>query len=99
MRSCTIVTPSERNIITVRVIASRWWLITLCACGFASAAAWSHRFRTDYAVGNDLITLTRLPVLSGPLAYLHRAGYADYVAFLMSCQLVGLFAKCQDRQP
>ncbi len=97
MRSCTIVTPSERNIITVRVIASRWWLITLCACGFASVPAWTCRAGTDYAVCDNLPALPRFSVLSGPLAYLHRAGYAGNIAFLMFSQEVGLFAKCDDR--
>ncbi|EFW53806.1 hypothetical protein SGB_04120 [Shigella boydii ATCC 9905] len=55
---------SERNIITVGVIVSRWWLITLCACGFASVPARACRSGTDYAVGNNLITLPRFPVLS-----------------------------------
>nr|EII25059.1 hypothetical protein EC90111_2364 [Escherichia coli 9.0111] len=86
-------TPSERNIVTAGVITSRWWLIALCACGTASAPAWTRRPCTDYAVRYDLITLPRFPVLSGPLAYLHRAGYADYVAFLISCQSVGLSEK------
>lgn len=39
------------------------------------------RTGTDYAVCNNLITLPRFPVLSGPLADLHRAGYAGNVAF------------------
>lgn len=59
-------------------------------------SAWTCRTGTDYAVGNNLITLPRFPVLSGPLADLHVTRHADKVAFFMSRQRVSLLTKCQD---